>query len=140
MPVNALGRHILAEFYECDPGVLNDPEVIERHMNAAADVSGATIVQSVFHQFSPHGVSGVVVVQESHLAVHTWPEYGFAAVDYFSCGPVDAEAAFRLLEERFGAERVAAKEISRGVLGEAGDGRPEVLAGPPLDAEDAASR
>lgn len=137
--MNALGRHILAEFYDCSPSVLNDPQVIEQYMNAAADASGATIVQSVFHHFSPHGVSGVVVVQESHLAVHTWPEYGYAAVDYFSCGPVDVDAAFRLLEKSFGAERVVAKEISRGILGEAIGGRPEVLVGPPISTEEAVS-
>ena len=93
----SLGRHLLAEFYNCESGVLNDPEQIERLMNEAARLSGATVVQSVFHVFSPHGVSGVVVVEESHLAVHTWPEYGYAAVDYFSCGDVDCDAAVRYL-------------------------------------------
>lgn len=114
--MNSLGRHILAEFYDCDRDVLNDPGLIERYMREAAVVSGATIVQSVFHMFSPHGVSGVVVVSESHLAVHTWPEHGYAAVDYFSCGPVDCEGAIRHLEERFGAMTVEAKEVERGVL------------------------
>ena len=126
--MNSLGRHILAEFYECDPAMLNDPAAIEQAMNEAAEVSGATIVQSVFHMFSPYGVSGVVVVAESHLAVHTWPEYGFAAVDFFTCGEVDAGAAIRCLEERFGAGRVTSREIERGVLGVFGQG-PGVLAG-----------
>jgi len=114
--LNSLGRHILAEFYDCDRDVLNDPEMIERYMREAAEVSGATIVQSVFHTFSPYGVSGVVVVAESHLAIHTWPEHGYAAVDYFSCGPVDCELAIRYLEEKFGAECVESKEVERGVL------------------------
>jgi S-adenosylmethionine decarboxylase len=112
--------------------MLNEPEVIERAMNEAAEVSGATIVQSVFHMFSPHGVSGVVVVAESHLAVHTWPEYGYAAVDYFSCGPVDSEAAIRYLQEKFGAERVTTRKIDRGLLvPSTGNGSPAVLVGSP---------
>jgi S-adenosylmethionine decarboxylase proenzyme len=120
--LNSLGRHILAEFYDCAPGLLNDPEAIEQVMREAAAVSGATIVESVFHMFSPHGVSGVVVVAESHLAVHTWPEYGFAAVDFFTCGEVDAGAAIRHLEEKFGAERAVSREVERGVLSAGGEG------------------
>lgn len=128
--MSALGRHILSEFYGCDPGELNNPETIKRLMNQAADISGATIVQSVFHMFSPHGVSGVVVVAESHLAIHTWPEYGYAAVDYFSCGPVDTEAAIRYLEEKLGAEKVTIREIERGALvPSVVKGRPPVLVG-----------
>ena len=127
--MNSLGRHILAEFYECDPGMLNDTKAIERAMKGAAEVSGATIVQSVFHMFSPHGVSGVVVVAESHLAVHTWPEYGFAAVDYFTCGEVNAGVAIRYLEEEVGAERVTTREVERGALGPGGEGA-GLLGGP----------
>ena len=119
----SLGRHLLAEFYNCESGVLNDPEHIERLMNEAARLSGATVVQSVFHVFSPHGVSGVVVVEESHLAVHTWPEYGYAAVDYFSCGDVDCDAAVRYLSSHLpalprGDERGAARRHrgARGVI------------------------
>ncbi len=112
----SLGRHILAEFYDCDADVLNDPKRVERWMNEAAHLSGATVVQSVFHAFSPHGVSGVVVVEESHLAVHTWPEHRYAAVDYFSCGEVDAEAAMRHLENRLLAARVETAEVARGVM------------------------
>ena len=128
--MNSLGRHILAEFYECDPAMLNDTGAIERAMNEAAAASGATVVQSVFHMFSPHGVSGVVVVAESHLAVHTWPEYGYAAVDYFTCGEVDAGAAIRCLREKFGAERFSQREIERGVLGSSSEAGADVLVGP----------
>lgn len=128
--VSSLGKHILAEFYECDREKLNHPEIIERAMNEAAEISGATIVQSVFHMFSPYGVSGVVVVAESHLAVHTWPEYGYAAVDYFSCGPVDSKAAIRYLKEKFGADKVTIREVERGTLApSAVNGHPAVLVG-----------
>ena len=116
--MNPLGRHLLAEFYDCETDALNDPGQIERLMNEAARLSGATVVQSVFHMFSPHGVSGVVVVEESHLAVHTWPEHSYAAVDYFSCGEVDCDAAVRYLADHLAPSRVETKEVPRGVIEE----------------------
>ncbi len=75
-----LGRHVLAEFFECDPNVLNNPTLVEQYMLEAALECGATVVQKCFHLFNPHGVSGVVIISESHLAIHTWPELGYAAV------------------------------------------------------------
>ncbi|MDQ3072355.1 MAG: polyamine aminopropyltransferase [Bacteroidota bacterium] len=82
----SLGRHIIVEYYECSSEILSDVAAIEKAMVDAAKVAGATIINSTFHHFSPFGVSGVVVIQESHLAIHTWPEYGYAAVDIFTCG------------------------------------------------------
>ena len=118
--MNSLGRHLLAELYHCEAGLLNDPDQIEQLMNEAARLSGATVVQSVFHTFSPHGVSGVVVVEESHLAVHTWPEHRYAAVDYFSCGEVNSERAVRYLAEHLLPAHVETKEVPRGVIGRRG--------------------
>ncbi len=115
--MNALGRHILAEFYECDPEILNDVEKVEIYMKRAALECGATIVNSVFHTFNPHGVSGVVVIAESHLAIHTWPEYGYAAVDVFTCGDtVDPWVATRVLQESFRAKNIKTVELNRGEL------------------------
>ncbi len=117
MKLNALGRHILAEFYECDPEILNDVEKVEIYMKRAALECGATIVNSVFHTFNPHGVSGVVVIAESHLAIHTWPEYGYAAVDVFTCGDtVDPWVATRVLQESFKAKNIKTVELNRGEL------------------------
>ncbi|GAB4256597.1 MAG: adenosylmethionine decarboxylase [Deferrisomatales bacterium] len=114
---NNLGRHILAEYYDCDPQVLDDLEAVERFMKEAATFAGATIVQSAFHRFNPHGISGVVVISESHLAIHTWPEYGYAAVDLFTCGDaVDPWKAHAFLTRRFGAGRTDTQELLRGVL------------------------
>ena len=90
----ALGNHILVEFMNCDPHVMNDVAAIERDMVGAARKAEATVINSTFHHFSPYGVSGVVVIQESHLAIHTWPEYGYAAVDVFTCGDMNAWIAF----------------------------------------------
>lgn len=115
--MSALGRHILAEFYECDPDILNDSDLVEIHMKRAALECGATIVKSVFHTFNPHGVSGVVVIAESHLAIHTWPEYGYAAVDVFTCGDtVDPWIATRVLQESFKAKNIKTVELNRGEL------------------------
>ncbi len=115
--MNALGRHILAEFYNCNTEVLNDVDRVELYMKRAAIECGATIVNSVFHTFNPHGVSGVVVIAESHLAIHTWPEYGYAAVDVFTCGDtVDPWVATKALKEYFGSETIKTVEINRGEL------------------------
>ena len=85
-PPRALGRHLLVEFTGCDPSRLDEVPAIENAMTHAAQAAGATVIETSFHHFSPIGVSGVVVIQESHLAIHTWPEHGYAAVDLFTCG------------------------------------------------------
>jgi len=110
----ALGNHILVEFMNCDPHIMNDVVAIERDMVAAAQKAGATVINSTFHHFSPFGVSGVVVIQESHLAIHTWPEYGYAAVDLFTCGEMDAWISFDFLKEAFKAKSYSAIEMKRG--------------------------
>ena len=77
----------------------------------------ATIVDEVFHEFSPFGISGVVVIAESHLAIHTWPEYCYAAVDVFSCGEVlQPQVAVDYLVEQLGAARASVVELQRGVF------------------------
>jgi spermidine synthase len=93
---------------------MNDVSAIERDMVAAAQKAGATVINSTFHHFSPYGVSGVVVIQESHLAIHTWPEYGYAAVDLFTCGEMNAWISFDHLKECFGAKSYSALELKRG--------------------------
>lgn len=110
----ALGNHILVEFMNCDPQIMNDVAGIERDMVAAAQHAGATVINSTFHHFSPYGVSGVVVIQESHLAIHTWPEYGYAAVDLFTCGEMDAWISFDMLKDCFKAKSYSALEMKRG--------------------------
>lgn len=85
MKSSFLGRHVIAEFYNCRMDISNVPSV-KRAMVQSATKAKAHVVESVFHQFNPHGVSGVVVISESHLAIHTWPELGYAAVESFTCG------------------------------------------------------
>jgi spermidine synthase len=115
--MNTLGRHILVEFLGCSSQVLNDVPKIESSMIHAAKEAGATVISSNFHHFSPFGVSGVVVIQESHLAIHTWPEYRYAAVDLFTCGnSVEPWISFEILKKAFEAEHGNAIEINRGQL------------------------
>jgi len=115
--MNSLGRHILVEFYGCSIEILNDVPRIESSMLEAAKEAGATIINSVFHHFSPFGVSGVVVIQESHLAIHTWPEYRYAAVDLFTCGyTVNPWTSYEILKQAFHADHGSAIELNRGQL------------------------
>lgn len=113
--ITTLGRHILVEYYNCDPEILKDPERIEKEMKQAAIQAKATIVESVFHHFSPWGVSGAVIVEESHLTIHTWPEYGFASADFFTCGDIDPWESFEYLENILKAELSESVEIPRGL-------------------------
>lgn len=113
----ALGLHWLIELQDCDPGQLRSTERVEAIMHAAAVIAGARIVSGHFHQFNPYGVSGVLVIQESHLTVHTWPEYGYAAVDIFTCSPeLRVREAIRQLQADFAAGSVEIKMMERGRL------------------------
>ncbi len=113
--MSTLGRHIVVEYYDCPAEVLDDVVRIEKGMEQAALTAGATIINSSFHHFSPYGVSGVIVIQESHLAIHTWPEYGYAAVDIFTCGePVDPWVCYQVLKEALEAGNGSAMELGRG--------------------------
>ena len=114
--VTALGHHLLAEFTGCDASSLADLGRVTSAMLQAAEASGATVVTHSFHHFSPHGVSGAVIIAESHLAIHTWPEHGFAAVDFFTCGPVDMERGLAVLKAAFGATGETRLELERGPL------------------------
>lgn len=112
-----LGRHVLAEIYGCEFDILNDIKKVETIMVNAALEAGAEVREFVFHKFSPQGVSGVVVISESHLAIHTWPELGYAAVDVFTCGDkVNPWDACNYLTECFCATHMAAKETERGII------------------------
>jgi S-adenosylmethionine decarboxylase len=84
--LKALGRHIVCEFSGCDPSILSDIDRIAVMMVQAAKLAGATVMESAFHRFEPQGVSGTVILAESHLSVHTWPEKGYAAMDFYTCG------------------------------------------------------
>lgn len=110
-----MGRHLLAEYWGCEPAMLDNVELVEHLLKRAAIDSGAHIVQSVFHRFSPQGVSGVVVIEESHLSVHTWPEARYAAVDFYTCGEVDPRLAHEILSAGFHARSGEMMMVHRGL-------------------------
>jgi len=113
--LNALGRHLLMELEDCNEEILNNLDTLKEAMLAAANEAGATVMAESFHRFNPHGISGVVVVAESHLFIHTWPEYGYAAADIFTCGTtVQPEKAAEVLIEKLGARKHSIQEIARG--------------------------
>ncbi len=115
--MNALGRHLLLELFDCDLDAINNLDAVKGALVEAARRAQATIVDVVFHEFNPFGISGVVVIAESHLSIHTWPEYRYAAVDIFSCGDVlQPEVAANYLVEQFGAERTSVVEMQRGMF------------------------
>ena len=110
----ALGIHILVEYYNCNKEILKNVETIEQSMLTAARAANATIVESVFHQFNPWGVSGAVIISESHLTIHTWPEHNYAAVDLFTCGDIDYEAGLNTLKNLLESKHYEVKKILRG--------------------------
>jgi len=111
----SLGKHILVDLYECNHALLDDADFIAAAMKMAAEAGGATIIDSTFHRFSPYGVTGVIAIKESHLAIHTWPEYGYAAVDLFTCGDsVDSWKAYESLKSALEAARGSTVEVLRG--------------------------
>ncbi|HBQ85091.1 MAG TPA: S-adenosylmethionine decarboxylase proenzyme [Syntrophomonas sp.] len=115
--MQSLGRHVLAELYGCRFEVLNDIDKVQDIMVNAALEAGAEVREMVFHKFSPQGVSGVVVISESHLAIHTWPELGYAAVDVFTCGErVNPWDACNYVAEMFQSETMDANEVKRGLI------------------------
>ncbi len=110
-----VGRHVLADLFGCDPAWIDDVGRVERALREAARVAGATVVGGVFHRFVPQGASGVLLVAESHLSVHTWPERAFVAADLFTCSTkLDADAALDVLRAHFAASRVVVRDVSRG--------------------------
>lgn len=113
--MTALGRHIIAELYECDLEIINDVSFVEQCMLDAAEKAGATVINSTFHHFSPYGVSGVIVIQESHFSIHCWPEYRYASIDIYTCGEtVDPWIAYEYLKTKFKASHGSTMELNRG--------------------------
>jgi len=110
-----LGHHSLFDFKGCDAQRLTDTPFLRENMLAAVKSAGGTIVTDTFHTFSPHGVSGVVVIAESHVTLHTWPEHGYAAVDVFSCGiSLNHDVIATKLTEALAAQTVDQRRFARG--------------------------
>lgn len=112
-----LGEHYIIELYDCKKTILDDLKSIQEALLEAARIAGATIIDQRFHKFSPQGVSGVIVIAESHLSIHTWPELGYAALDLFTCShDMDIQKAMLLLRQVFEPGDTDVRYIPRGIL------------------------
>jgi len=95
-----LGKHVILELHGVDEEILNDRENLERILKEAALDAGGRVLGSFFHEFNPQGVTGIVAIAESHLSIHTWPEFRYAAIDIFTCRGIDPyKAAERIIRE-----------------------------------------
>jgi len=110
-----LGTQVVLDLYECETAYLDDIAWVKKTLVEAARAAGATVVETVFHKFAPCGISGVVVIAESHLAIHIWPEHRYAAVDVFTCGDsVQMDVATAMLAREFRSRRPVQRRFTRG--------------------------
>lgn len=108
-----LGKHVIAEFFGCVN--LENHGFVKKTLKNSAAICKATALHSKFHQFTPQGLTGFILLSESHISIHTWPEFKYAAVDVFTCGhKTQPEKAIQYLKEQFGASRVQISVIIRG--------------------------
>lgn len=114
--MDTMGRHVIAELWGCPAEKLNDLHNIERIMVNAALEAGAEVREVAFHKFAPQGVSGVVIISESHLTIHSFPEHGYASIDVYTCGDrIDPNVACDFITKALGATRLESIQVPRGV-------------------------
>ena len=111
---DTVGKHCILELYDGDSSKLDDEAFIRSALRNAALRAGAKLLQMISHQFQPHGVTGLALLAESHISIHTWPESGYAAVDVFTCGDHSMpESACKVLVEEFAARRHLLRSFRR---------------------------
>ena len=114
--LKSLGTQILLDLENCNSNILDDIDLIKNIIKEAASLSGATIIGETFHKFQPVGVTGVVSIAESHICIHTWPEYSYASVDIFSCGDdFNLETASQIIGQRLESTDSFSRVIERGL-------------------------
>ncbi|MDN5358874.1 MAG: S-adenosylmethionine decarboxylase [Candidatus Diapherotrites archaeon] len=113
--VGTEGTHYIVEAAGCSEEIISDPKKIEQIFKEAARVANMTVKASHFFRFSQGGVSGAVIVAESHISLHTWPEVGYAAIDVYTCGDSDPEKAVDYILDRIGAKYAHVSEVRRGI-------------------------
>ncbi|GKW46739.1 MULTISPECIES: adenosylmethionine decarboxylase [unclassified Planococcus (in: firmicutes)] len=123
--METMGRHVIAELWQCDFDKLNDMDYIEQTFVDAALKSGAEIREVAFHKFAPQGVSGVVIISESHLTIHSFPEHGYASVDVYTCGDLDPTIAAEYIAKALNSQASEVTELPRG-MGPVGTGETKV--------------
>lgn len=113
----ALGRHLLIEYHDCSWGALDNEELIRGTLVEAAERLHSTILSVRTHKFEPIGVTAVVMIAESHLTIHTWPEHGYAAVDIFTCSQTMSPSdVVGFIGARLCSRRIDYQEVMRGIL------------------------
>ena len=127
--MKTLGKHLLAEYYGCDAALLNDEARLSRLLHEAAAAAKVRVIGSIEHRFSPHGVTCVLAIEESHLSIHTWPESGYAAADFFTCGEADPMQAHHHLQTQLRPTHCETLVLSRGNGPEGSSIRRETLGG-----------
>jgi S-adenosylmethionine decarboxylase proenzyme len=116
--VTQLGRHLIIEMFDAEN--LNDAELLETALKETVDAIQGTLLDCRVVRFPVHGVTGVAIISESHVAVHTWPEYGYAAVDIFTCNmDVDMQPGIDVMKKHFRPGRIDVREVPRGILPDA---------------------
>ncbi len=114
--MDTMGRHVIAELWECNIDLLNDMDRLEKTFVNAALKAGAEVREVAFHKFAPFGVSGVVIISESHLTIHSFPEHGYASIDVYTCGDIiDPNLAVNYIEEQLEAKSAEKIELPRGM-------------------------
>ena len=109
-----IGRHCILELYQCDNAKLNDEAFIRTTLTSSAKIAGATLINLVTHSFKPQGVTGLALLAESHISIHTWPEIGYAAIDVFTCGDhTMPEKACKLFFKDFLAKDFSFQNLAR---------------------------
>lgn len=110
-----LGQHLIIDCWGCNDGI-NDADLMRTVMIEAVQAAHATLLDINVHTFSPHGVTGVAVLSESHLSVHSWPEYGYLAADVFTCGDTtEPMAAVEVFRQYFQPSVVELQDLARGI-------------------------
>lgn len=109
-----VGNHLIMEAWQTPEDLLNNPEHIRQALLTAIEAGEATLIDLCIHQFSPHGVTATATLAESHIAIHTWPEHGYFAADFFFCGAGKPHAAMQVLRTMMQAAQVEIKEFERG--------------------------
>ena len=110
-----VGVHLVVDAWKCPPALLDDPEKIRQTLINAVQIGRATLIDLCVHQFSPHGITATATLAESHIAIHTWPEYGYFAADLFFCGDGDPHLAMDYISSTLQAGEIRMKKMTRGL-------------------------
>lgn len=115
-PKEKLGMHLIAELYVTDSSVLNNQERINNALVDSAIAGNMTVINVASHKFSPHGVTSLILLAESHISIHTWPEHGYAAVDIFACGKGEPLKSLERLKELLPVKEIKVLKVGRGLF------------------------